>query len=314
MFEKIPVPTPFQVGAVNAYLAGSTLVDPGIDTDNAWEKLSNDLDKCDTGISGIKQVLITHPHPDHFGLAARFRERGADIVASEAAAEILRDFKAHFKRERDYFVEFFQKHGVPAKTAETVVELPEVFLDMAPSVEVDQVVGEGDHLTVEGVKVDVLEVDGHAPGELVYSYNETGDKVGLVGDNVLADITPNPFLQLPIDGERPKVLPKYNRSLERLRGLGFDLLLPGHREDIPDPEGRIGDILSEHEERTTEVKNMVQEPLTAHDVMQELFGELPLTEYFPGMSEAIGHLDVLEERGEVNRHLEKGLFKYESRS
>ena len=33
--------------------------------------------------------------------------------------------------------------------------------------------------------------------------------------------------------------------------------------------------------------------------MDGLFDDLPVIEYFPAMSEAIGHLDVLEERGEV---------------
>jgi hypothetical protein len=45
--------------------------------------------------------------------------------------------------------------------------------------------------------------------------------------------------------------------------------------------------------------------------MEGLFGELPVTERFPGMSEAIGHLDVLEERGRVQRREEGGLVVYE---
>jgi hypothetical protein len=33
--------------------------------------------------------------------------------------------------------------------------------------------------------------------------------------------------------------------------------------------------------------------------MQELFPDLPVTEVFVGMSEAIGHLDVLKEQGRI---------------
>lgn len=311
MFEKLPVPTPFQVGAVNAYLAGTTLVDPGIDTDEAWEALQGMLDERGLMPGDVTQVIITHPHPDHFGIAAKFRERGAEVVASPRAAEVVEDFRGNFEREKDYFRELFTKHGMSPRTAETVVGLPEVFLDMAPSVEVTRRVDEGDSLEVTGRDVEVVEVVGHAPGELVYSYWEDDNRIGIVGDNVLQTITPAPFLQLPRGGERPHVLPRYNDSLERLREMDFDLMLPGHRMDVTDPGERIGEILGEHDERSREVLGIVgEEPRTACGVMEELFGDLPVTEYFPGMSEALGHLDVLMERGDVVREERDGMYVY----
>jgi hypothetical protein len=45
--------------------------------------------------------------------------------------------------------------------------------------------------------------------------------------------------------------------------------------------------------------------------MEGLFGDLPITEYFPGMSEAVGHLDVLEARGEVACRDRGGVLVYE---
>jgi hypothetical protein len=65
------------------------------------------------------------------------------------------------------------------------------------------------------------------------------------------------------------------------------------------PAERIGTILEEHRERTARVAEVVAEPTTPFEVMTELFGDLPVTEQYMRMSEAVGHLDVLEAAGRV---------------
>jgi glyoxylase-like metal-dependent hydrolase (beta-lactamase superfamily II) len=313
MFARLSIPTPFAVGPVNAYLAGRTVVDPGPGSEEAWTALLAGLEERALTPADVAQVLVTHPHPDHFGLAARLHEEGADVCASPPCADIVADFAGRLDEEQEFFTDFFERHGMAATTAESVTELAESFLSFAPAVETDTLLDDGDTVTVDGVAVTAEAVAGHAPGERIYTY-EAGDgdeQRALVGDHVLGDITPNPLLQPPEGGERPRVLPAYNRSLERLRDREFDRLLPGHREAIRDPVGRIDEILDAHENRTANVHEIVDGPTTAVEVMNELFDDLPLTEYFPGMSEAIGHLDVLEERGAVTRSTNGGLVVYE---
>lgn len=313
MFTRLPVPTPFQVGPVNAYLSGRTLVDPGPDSEEAWSHLLDELDARGLAPTDIDTVLVTHPHPDHFGLAARFRADGARVVASPDAAAIMADFPAQFERERAFFIDFFEKCGMAASTADTVTGLPETFLRYGPSVETDRAVGDGDTFVAEGTEFTAHAVRGHAEGECLLSYDHDGDRHALVGDHVLAEITPNPFLLPPADpdGERPRVLPAFNESLRTLREADYDRFLPGHREVLESPSQRVGEILDAHEERTENVRELLDGPTTPIDVMEGLFGDLPVTEYFPGMSEAVGHLDVLEARGEVTRRDRGGVFVYE---
>lgn len=314
MFERIPVPTPFQVGPVNAYIAGRTLVDPGPDSEEAWSELLAALEERDLSPEDIEQVVITHPHPDHFGLAGRFRGLGARVLASPRGADIMRDFPGRLEYEQDFFVDFFERHGMARGTAQTVTGLPETFLTYSPSVETDEELTEGDAIEANGGTLRVREVLGHAEGELVFPFEYAGEQRALVGDHVLPDITPAPLLLPPREegGERPKVLPSFNRSLDALAEEGFDLMLPGHRELIDRPTHRIEDIRAAHEERTENVAALVEDPTTAVEVMEGLFGDLPATEQFPGMSEAIGHLDVLEARGRVERREQGGLVVYES--
>ena len=315
MFTRLSIPTPFQIGPVNAYMAGRTLVDPGPGSEEAWAALLDGLEARELEPADVEQVLVTHPHPDHFGLASRLQEAGARVVASPAAAEVLRDFEGRLDYEQSYFVEFFERHGMARTTAQTVTDLPESYLRVAPSVETDVELEDGDTVEVAGRTVTGEAVDGHAPGETIFTYRtDEDDERAIVGDHVLGDITPNPLLQPPAEpgGERPRVLPAFNRSLERLRERDFDRFLPGHREEIDDPSGRIDEILAAHEERTGDVKAIVEGgPTTAVEVMDELFDDLPVTEYFPAMSEAVGHLDVLESRGEVAPREQGGVVVWE---
>lgn len=313
MFDRLSVPTPFQVGPVNTYIAGRTLVDPGPASEEAWSTLLSALEERELAPADVEQVLITHSHIDHFGLAKRFQDRGARVVASEPAGQIMDDFPGHYEYEREYFTDLFERHGMARTTAETVTGLSESFLAYAPSVSVDLVVGAGDSLTSNDRELYVEEVAGHAPGELLFGYEDDGHRLGLVGDNVLNEITPNPVLQPPLaeGADRPRVLPAFNDSLDWLREEGFDRFLPGHRTVVRDPTGRIDEIRAAHEERTDNVRDLVGGPTTAVEVMEGLFGDLPVTERFPGMSEAIGHLDELERREEVARREEGGLVVYE---
>lgn len=312
MFERLRIPTPFQVGAVNCYLADEVLVDPGPDSDDAWETLSAALRNRGLAPSDIDQVLITHPHPDHFGLANRLREAGAEVLAAEQAVEIIEDFPGRLSYEQSFFRPFLVRHGVAADVAETVLELPEAYLEFAPSTTVDRALGDGDTIEVAATTVAVEELVGHATGELLYSWTAADGEQALVGDHVLQTITPNPFLQPPSspDDPRPRVLPAYNRSLERLARRDFTKLWPGHGEAVDRPTHRIGRLLEYHERRTNNVRRSIDGPTTAVDVMYALFGDLPVTELYGGMSEAIGHLDVLELRGEVDRTKVDGVWHY----
>lgn len=313
MFGRLSIPTPFQVGPVNAYVAGRTVVDPGPDSEEAWSTFLDELEARELAPEDVEQVLITHPHPDHFGLARRLRDEGARVVASAATADIVADFGARLAYEQEFFVDFFDRHGMARSTAETVTELPEVYLQYAPSVETDAVVGEGDRLTVAGETVRVETAAGHAPGELLFTYDGPDGEEAVVGDQVLPDITPNPLLQPPVEpgGERPRVLPAFNDSLDAVRERGFARLLPGHREVIESPDERIAAIRDAHEQRTGEVVELVDGRTTAVEVMEGLFGDLPATELFPGMSEAVGHLDVLEVADRVRVTEVEGDLTYE---
>ncbi len=313
MFDRHPVTTPFPVGSVNVYLVGRTVVDPGPKTETAWESLESALEERGLEPADVTQVLITHPHPDHCGLAGRLREAGASVRASPETAGILADFGGRLEYERSYFEESFRRHGMPESAVEATLEASRYIEGFVEDCRVDRELTGGDEVTVGEATLSIGTLAGHAPGELWFGYEAGGSRVGVVGDHVLGEVTPNPLLEPPREpgGERPRVLPAFNDSLESLREQGFDQLLPGHGEPIDHPERRITDVLAAHERRTETVLEGLREATTAYEVMVDLFGELPPGELYPGMSEAIGHLDVLECRDQARRREESERIRYE---
>lgn len=314
MFDAIPIPTPFQIGDVNSYLSNQVLVDPGPDSDDAWSALTDGLADHGQSPSDITHVLITHPHPDHFGLATRLRNHGATVITGPRAAPIIEDFEGRYEYERSFFMDFFTHHGMPRDAAEVTLGLPEQFLRFAPNVTVDTTVTPDETLHIGSNELLIQSTMGHAIEELVIAYTTEDETHALVGDHVLGDITPNPVLQPPdaVDDRRPRMLPEYNRSLESLRTAGFAQFLPGHRDRIHTPAQRIDAILAAHEQRTETVQDLLTEPRTAFSIMTGLFDDLPVTEYFAGMSEAIGHLDVLSDRDRVTRTERNGTIVFDT--
>src|SRR5436853_7897206 len=82
--HRLEVPTPFAVGAVNAYLVDDeplTLVDCGPNSATALAALEGLLADHGRVIADIDLVVVTHQHMDHMGLAGLVAQRsGAEIA------------------------------------------------------------------------------------------------------------------------------------------------------------------------------------------------------------------------------------------
>jgi len=94
---SIPVPIPSSsLRYVFVYVfetdAGPYIVDTGWNTDDAFAALSAGLTQLGSSIGAVQGVLVTHIHPDHYGLAGRVREAsGAWIALHPADAALIQD-------------------------------------------------------------------------------------------------------------------------------------------------------------------------------------------------------------------------------
>ena len=76
---RLPVPMVGDLLAVNAYLVqnenGCLLIDTGWNTNQTFGALERQLSEIGLSPENIKLIVITHFHPDHYGLAGRLVNR-----------------------------------------------------------------------------------------------------------------------------------------------------------------------------------------------------------------------------------------------
>ncbi|GAB7011213.1 MBL fold metallo-hydrolase [Halorubrum trueperi] len=312
--ELLPVPTPFAIGDVNCYVIhndGLTLVDPGPATEEAYDTVKRGLERLNADIEDVQQILITHPHPDHFGAVSRLKqESGAKTAIHMGAVDIVENFLSHYHREQDFFLPFLVRRGVPDEIAESITKLPESFVHLAPSTQIDESLSPGAEIHAGGIDLQCIDCPGHSQGSL--SFYAADESIVFTGDHILANTTPNPVLQAPDNGDRPHSLELYLDSLEALLSLDAEIGYGGHGPIIDDLPKRIHETINHHQERKERFFSMVKSnPKSAYELTKEAFPDLPATELFMGLSEVIGHIDLLISESRVAVTEQNGVLKYE---
>ena len=84
---QLPIDMP-GLGHVNCYALederGVALVDPGLPGPESWAALQDRLRQAGMPMARVHTVVVTHSHPDHFGLAGRIQEEvGADMLTHD---------------------------------------------------------------------------------------------------------------------------------------------------------------------------------------------------------------------------------------
>jgi glyoxylase-like metal-dependent hydrolase (beta-lactamase superfamily II) len=107
-------------------------------------------------------------------------------------------------------------------------------------------------------------------------------------------------------------LKDYLTSLEKIERFDLALLLPGHGEEIHEVRGLIQKIFAHHKGRMDSVLfSLSKGEKTPFEIAMDLFPGVPPFEIFLGISEAVGHLEILKEKGIVKLQ-EKGGRDYYS--
>lgn len=318
----IPLPVPFSVRAVNGYLLEGdplTLVDPGADWGETAVELDASLAARGLRVEDVEQVILTHQHYDHVGLAHTVRERsGATVVAHELLLAFLADLPGQMELEDTYQADVMRLHGVPEATIADLYAVSREHRIYGGSVTVDRTVREGDVIEAGGRRLLVEERPGHSPTDTIFV--EESERLAIVGDHLIGHISSNPVIHRPLDRpadvrDRMRSLPLYLESLRRTAKLDVDVLLPGHGNPVESHRALVEERLDFHERRKERIHGgLAQGARTAHELALDLWGNVAEREAFLTLSEALGHLDLLEDEGRVATiEGEDGLLRYEVR-
>lgn len=293
---RIPIPVPLR--SVNAYILqgpqGSTIIDTGFHTPEA-EALWREALK---GIGPVEQIVVTHYHPDHYGMAGWLQEVTAApvyMLAGEAQAAQLVWGTAGTAAA---ISAFFETHGLPPSTAEAirqnqlaaqalVLPQPAKIYHWHP----------GEEVILGGQRYVALATQGHTDHQLCLFGLD--NRLFFSADQVLPKITPNISIW---QANHQNPLAQFFASLDRLAKLQPARVLPGHGNPFGDLAGRIAEIKAHHEERLAEVRRLAQGQ-SAWAVAQSLFaGRLDdVNQQRFGLAEALSHLEYLVAAGQLTR-------------
>jgi glyoxylase-like metal-dependent hydrolase (beta-lactamase superfamily II) len=305
------------VGPINVYLADGaelTLIDTGPQDPPTLDALRAELRARGVAFKDIRRIIVTHAHVDHFGLAAQIvAESDAPVLSHRLNQWWLTDFKREWERRYDFYRDVFARSGAPLEYAEKVVAGMQRLADYADSVPADHFVPleEGDALRLGGEPWRVVYAPGHAHG--LICLHDPASRTLISSDHLLRDITSNPVMEPPARGEtaRPRALIDYMASMERTARLNVGIALPAHGEPIDHVSALVNQRMAFHRARLDQIEQQLECcAQTPYEICNILFPKLRSFDTFLGLSEVIGHLDVLEAEGRVRLDVSDGLWRY----
>ena len=308
---KIELPIPFPLKTMNVYLIDDsprTLVDAGIKTEASFETLKKGLETIGVGLNSIERILITHGHIDHYGQAKRLSSlSGAPIYIHSKEYGRIRSFI----HSLGFIKSILLRNGAPETLVNEAIHYMESAQIMADSLDEAFFLDDGDSILFKSMTWKTIHCPGHSPGLICFHWPEK--KILFTGDHLLKEITPNPILN--VNESKPPFrypsLKEYLTSLEKIEKFDLSLLLPAHGEEIDDVKALIQKIFTHHKERMDRILfSLSKKEKTPFEIAMDLFPGVPPFEVFLGISEAVGHLDILKEKGIVRVKEKEGKDYY----
>jgi len=317
--HRLAVPTPFMVGRVNAYLIEDdplTLVDSGPNSAKALDELEQLLAARGHRIEDLGLLVISHQHMDHFGLAAILARRsGAEVAALAPLAPYLAAYSRETELDDAFAEGIMLRHGIPPEVVTALRAVSAGFRAWGSAVEVTAPLTDGGELTLRDRRLRVLHRPGHSPSDTVLLDEERS--MMLAADHLIAHISSNPLLARPlgtepdVSGPRPQALLTYMHSMEQTRAMDVELVLPGQGRPITNHRELIDERFRMHRRRAEKIRGLIeQEPLTAHEIAQRLWGNVAVTQAYLTLSEVLGHADLLLAEGRAEEAEQDGVVRF----
>jgi glyoxylase-like metal-dependent hydrolase (beta-lactamase superfamily II) len=320
--HRLAIPTPFMVGRVNAYLIEDeplTLVDSGPNSAKALDELEQALAAHGHRVEDLELLVITHQHIDHFGLASILARRsGAQVAALDRVAPFLAGYGQQAELDDQFAERQMLRHGIPAEVVTALRAVSAGFRAWGSAIEVSRPLPDGSELRLRDRTLRVLHRPGHSPSDTVFLDEQRS--ILLAADHLIAHISSNPLLARPLDydgadppagAERPQALLTYIDSLQETRAMELELVLPGHGRPISDHVSLIDERLRMHRRRAEKIRRLIcAQPRSAHEIAQEVWGNVAVTQAYLTLSEVLGHIDLLLRDEQVVEHEHDGVVRF----
>jgi glyoxylase-like metal-dependent hydrolase (beta-lactamase superfamily II) len=312
--EAIPIPIPY-VGSVNSWLLRGeplTLIDTGPRSEPALDALERGLGRRGLRIEDIELVIGTHHPPDHVGLAATISRRsGAPIALLAPAADYATGYLENVESDRAFAHRLMSRHGVPREMFAATDRLWDYIAATAEDFSTDIRLRDGDRIRAGGRDLSVVARPGHSRTDTLLV--DSRERLAVVGDHLLAKISPNTEIYGLADGERSRSRVDYMNGLRRTGRLALERLLPGHGPVVYSPGGLVRREFAQHRRRCRHIIRILgRGSATAFTVARAMWRERIVREQpLLVVWEVLGHLDLMLMAGIVSEEVDHtGICRY----
>lgn len=293
--------------SVNCYLLeledGWCLVDTGSALPPGWEALARALAAAGVEPRDVALLVATHPHEDHYALAAEVLDRtGAELALAPgplASADVLREPTI----ARATRLEACRRAGVPEDVLDVAVRHPG---DAGghPRPAPHRLLADGDVVVGRHAAWRVVHAPGHSPAQLVLHDEESGRLIS--ADLVLGGRIP--YLEY---GYTPDPWREHVEALARVAELDVRLLLPGHGPSADMPAPLVTAARGAAEAAADRLLAVLEEPRTAYDAtLAVLGGGASLYRRHAALSGALCVLERLVAEGRAEAVEDDGVCRY----
>ena len=291
-----------------------TLFDTGPKVPRALEALEVALHERGYRLADIQQVVISHAHQDHCGLAGTIRSRGrATILCSAKAADMVESLPESWHRRAEGLSRLRREYGMPPALLDRLFDDFVASTRYADRVAVDRRLYDGDTVFAGDAEWQVMETPGHFADHICLYQPDA--KILLSGDH-LAEAPSVPELD-PRDenGERSRSLVRYVASLVQIAALEVTSVLPGHGQLLTSHRAVIADRIAFYERQREWVYRLLRQAgaLTAFELTDRMFPGQTDDQYFHHLFDGVvGILDLLENQRSIETQVRNGIIHYKA--
>lgn len=308
-------------GGVNCYLIKGTdgwlLLDTGWNSPETFNALNRQIEESGASIREISQIVVTHIHPDHYGLAGRIRElSGASLTIHRLDSTVIYSRYVETQELLERIAQLLRENGVPENDIPPLQTASLGFLKMVVPAIPDELLSGGERIACGPFELEVLWTPGHSLGHICLY--ERSHKLLFSGDHVMPLTTSHVGLHAE-SGADP--LGDYLGSLETLQGLEVDLVLPAHEDIFSNLSQRIDEILIHHRRRERAIEETLKAGAkTAYEVACEIpwmldsgpegtkWITLDALDRRLAVMETLAHLEAMRFKGKVDRFMGKRIL------
>lgn len=318
---KVPIPDN-PLGSLNCYLVegknGWLMLDTGWYTPEALDSLHAGLKDLGLTLTDISTMVVTHVHPDHFGLAGKIKHLSprTELLAHRWESDLIESRYVKFSELRDSMSALLERHGVPPLNRSALESASMPALKFVTVTFPDRILYGGEIISTGVYDLEVIWTPGHSPGHICLYEPRNG--LLFSGDHILPTVTPNVSYHVQ-SGDNP--LGDYIYALHKLEHLPVTKVFPAHEHIFTDLRGRIEQIVGHHDERKAQIQKVIANevhsaweisPLISWNIPGMTWNELPPLHQRSAVTETIAHLECMRWEGKVRRIIRANSVLYAS--